>query len=84
MTIKYNHSKTPSSHESKPIRVLDHETSTPRGLKASIRRIADNHTTLERIYGELHPQFGGSLGAEYNKADGKVEKTNRAASIGQS
>lgn len=81
MTIKYNHSKTPSSHESKPIRVLGHETSLPRGLKASIIRIADTHTTLERIYGELHPQFGGSLGVAYNKSSGAIDKTHRADSV---
>ena len=82
MTTKYTPSKTPSSHESKPIRVLDHETSIPRGLKESIRRIPSNQVTVERIYGELHPNFGGSLGAGYDKSSGAIDKTHRASAVG--
>jgi|FLMP01.1.fsa_nt_emb hypothetical protein len=37
--------------------------------------------TAEFIYGEKHPLFGGSLGAQYDKDSGAISKNYRAQSI---
>jgi hypothetical protein len=60
--MKYIHSKT---------------SSFLREKKDLEDRKASNHKTVEQIYGFFHPQFGGSLGALYDRVTGAIKKNNR-------
>jgi hypothetical protein len=64
--IKYHHSKQPYEKSVKE--------------KKKRLRIADSHKTVEQGYGTQHPNYGGSLGAAYDKATGSISKTHRADS----
>ncbi len=44
-------------------------------------RKSENHKTVEFIYGEKYPAFGGSLGVSYDKTSGEITKKHRADSV---
>lgn len=44
-------------------------------------RKSENHNTVEFIYGEKYPKFGGSLGVSYDKTSGEITKKHRADSV---
>lgn len=75
---KYTHSKTANALKSKTRR--DGSSSIPRGLREKTARAAENHVTVERIFGAGHPNFGGSLGTDYN-VNGTISKVKRAESV---
>lgn len=49
----------------------------------NLRKVGAGSTvkSVELIYGEKHPLFGGSLGAQYDKNSGEISKNYRAQSI---
>jgi len=49
----------------------------------NLRKVGAGSTvkSVELIYGEKHPLFGGSLGAQYDKNSGEISKNHRAQSI---
>ena len=69
---KYAHSKK----STKPLRA-------EQIRELNLRKVGPGSTvkSVELLYGESHPQFGGSYGAQYDKATGKISKTYRAQSI---
>jgi hypothetical protein len=75
---KYTHSKIGSSLKQKTRR--DGSSNIPRGLREQNARATENHETVEQIFGLGHPNFGGSLGTDYN-INGTITKVNRAQSV---
>jgi hypothetical protein len=75
---KYTHTKTGNALKEKTRR--DGSSNIPRGLKEKTARAAANHETVEQVFGSGHPNFGGSLGTDYN-IDGTISKVNRAKSV---
>ena len=72
---KYIHSKTPSSTIIKTRR--DGSVNIPRGLSTEHKRKAENHITVERMFGEFFPEFGSSLGVVYSSYTGSISKNHR-------
>jgi len=67
MSIKYTHSKSPSSYKASE--------------KKKRLRKASNHKSVEYIYGTKYPKMGGSLGVTYTAGTGVISKTHRADSV---
>ena len=76
---KYTHKKTGNALKEKTRR--DGSSNIPRGLKEKTARAAENHETIEQVFGSGHPSFGGSLGTDYS-IDGTISRVKRAKSVG--
>ena len=70
--MKYTHAK----ESTKPLRA-------EQIRELNLRKVGAGSTvkSVELIYGEQHPLFGGSYGAQYDRTTGKISKTYRAQSI---
>jgi hypothetical protein len=77
--MNYKHSKPGNSSKGKTRR--DGSVVTPKSLRAKEIRKAENHETVERVFGEFFPEFGSSLGVSYDKDTGDVTKAGRTPSI---
>lgn len=69
---KYTHAK----ESTKPLRA-------EQIRELNLRKVGAGSTvkSVELMYGEKHPLFGGSYGAQYDKTTGEISKNYRAQSI---